>query len=142
MRYSEWEAAVPAAVRSDPLWGREVYRLALYVADLAWDDARRLTAARASAAAGDHLCAALGALGGAIASAERRRTAAERARHHAEALGLVRDSRESYRRARPVLGAALVSHRVRVLGSIARRLAGGEPALRLTRPPTPPSAAR
>jgi len=129
-------------VRSDPLWGREVYRLALYVADLAWDDARRITAARASAAAADRLCGALGALGGAIATAERRLTAAERARHYADALGLVRDSRDSYRRARPVLGAALVSHRVRVLASIARRLTTGEPGAPIRRPPSPPPASR
>ena len=38
MVYKEWLASVPAEITDDPLWNTKVYRLAVFVGDLAWRD--------------------------------------------------------------------------------------------------------
>src|SRR3954469_18679205 len=42
MKFSEWEATLPDAIRTDPLWRIEAYRLSLLLSDLAWKDATKL----------------------------------------------------------------------------------------------------
>jgi hypothetical protein len=39
LKYQDWIIKVPPAITDDPLWTREVYRLALFLGDLAWYDA-------------------------------------------------------------------------------------------------------
>src|SRR4051812_23529038 len=36
MTFDEWVASVPAVVREDSLWKMEVYRLGVFMSDLAW----------------------------------------------------------------------------------------------------------
>jgi hypothetical protein len=38
-----WSAQIPEELRSDPLWRMEAYRLALFLANLAWTDVSRLS---------------------------------------------------------------------------------------------------
>jgi hypothetical protein len=38
MNYQEWMTTVPDEITQDPLWGLEAYRLALFVADIRWED--------------------------------------------------------------------------------------------------------
>jgi len=42
MRYDEWQVKVPNEIKGDSLWKLEVYRLALFIADIAWQDALAL----------------------------------------------------------------------------------------------------
>jgi len=42
MNYREWLSEVPSEISGDPLWKMEVYRLALFAADVAWIDVTRL----------------------------------------------------------------------------------------------------
>jgi hypothetical protein len=35
MRYDEWQVGVPDEIKGDPLWKLEVYRLGLFVSDIA-----------------------------------------------------------------------------------------------------------
>jgi hypothetical protein len=42
MTFKEWLGTVPRELTGDPLWRREVYRLSVFAADLAWPDATRL----------------------------------------------------------------------------------------------------
>lgn len=122
MRYTDWEASVPAALRDDRLWDRQAYRLALYAADLGWEDVRRLNAERASSAMAEQLRTAVGSISVFIAEGERSTTRAARARSHGSALGSTRESRAWYQRARPVLGPAVVRHRLKLLATVARQL--------------------
>lgn len=42
MKYLEWEANVAEEIRQDSVCRVEAYRLALFLADLAWHDASKL----------------------------------------------------------------------------------------------------
>lgn len=42
MKYDEWLEEVPDAICNDALWRMQVYRLALFSADLAWRDTCKL----------------------------------------------------------------------------------------------------
>jgi hypothetical protein len=39
MRHHEWQATAPNEIKGDSLWKHEVYRLGLFAADIAWQDA-------------------------------------------------------------------------------------------------------
>jgi hypothetical protein len=43
MRYAEWLDTVPSEITNDPLWKLEVYRLALFVGDIGWNDVLALS---------------------------------------------------------------------------------------------------
>jgi four helix bundle protein len=143
VRYTDWEAAVPPMLREDALWRRQDYRLALYAADLGWDDVRRLADERASTAMADQLSRALGSISANIAEGYGRSSGADRARFYEYALGSARESRDWYHKARHesrdwyhkarhVLGPALVRHRLKVLTSITRLLTAALPHERAT----------
>ena len=38
MDYEAWERSLPEAMTGDPLWKMQSYRMALYIADLGWED--------------------------------------------------------------------------------------------------------
>ncbi len=40
--FREWQSTVPRALRDDPLWKAEYYRLALYLYELAWQDVEQI----------------------------------------------------------------------------------------------------
>src|SRR5436309_2732965 len=42
MNYAECKKSVPREIQDDALWNQEVYRLALFTAELAWHDVTRL----------------------------------------------------------------------------------------------------
>lgn len=43
MNYQDWQKTVPADITQDPLWKLDVYRLGLFVSDIAWKDALTLS---------------------------------------------------------------------------------------------------
>ena len=43
MRYDEWQAGIPDEIKGDSLWKLEVYRLGLFIGDIAWQDALALS---------------------------------------------------------------------------------------------------
>jgi hypothetical protein len=44
MNYEEWARLVPEALTQDTLWKVEAYRLAVFLADIGWNDVTRLLA--------------------------------------------------------------------------------------------------
>ena len=42
MKYAEWLVDVPSEITRDPIWKLEVYRLALFAGDIAWQDVQLL----------------------------------------------------------------------------------------------------
>ena len=143
MSYEEWASVVPAALREDPLWRREDYRLSLYIADLGWDDVRRLVRERATDALSDQLGRALGSISANIAEGYSRASGTDRARFYEYALGSAREARDWYHKARHVLGPKIARHRLRVLTSIIRLLTYSIPHERAMRiHPTPKAPPR
>ena len=141
MRYDDWEATVPIDVRTDALWRRQDYRLALFIADVGWHDVRKLAAVRATSAVADQLCRSLGSNSPNIAEGYGRASGQDRARFYEYALGSARESRDWYHKARRVLGHDVVHRRVRVLTSVIRLLTVAIPCERRTTL-APPRVAR
>ncbi len=122
MKYQDWEQNVPLEIRNDRLWRMEVYRLALFVADLAWSDTTKLAQDRCTRGLSDQLYRATGSVSANIAEGYSRGTGKDRARFYQYALGSARESRGWYYQGRHILGEAVTSHRLDLLTQIIRLL--------------------
>ncbi len=122
MEIEEWEGTVPRAIREDPLWRVRAYRLALFIAELGWQDITQLTEDRRTISIADQLCRALGSISANIEEGYSRGTGRDRARFYEYALGSARESRGWYYRSRHVLGDAIVQERLRLLTDVIRLL--------------------
>jgi hypothetical protein len=67
MTYAEWLSEVPQEITADPLWNMEVYRLALFLGDVAWQDATKLATQLPTRALSDQLLRAAGSISANIA---------------------------------------------------------------------------
>jgi len=122
MTLEEWIAEVPEEIKSDSLWRVEVYRLALFLADLGWSDTANLLKDKRMLSLADQLTRALGSIAANLAEGYSRGTGKDRAHFYEYALGSARESRTWYFLARHVLGEAVVATRMRLLGQIIRLL--------------------
>ncbi len=122
MKYIEWERAVPRDIRTDPLWSLRVYRVALYAADLATHDGRRLAASPVTERVAGQLVAAAGSIGVHIAEGYSRLSKRDRVKFYEYALGSAREAREWYLRGRIELGENTVIARIATLTAIAKVL--------------------
>ena len=96
MNYKEWEGTVPGEITGDPLWRVQAYRLALFAADIGWEDLSRLRKDRQARPLCDQLCRSLGSISANIAEGYSRGTGRDRARFYEYALGSARESRDWY----------------------------------------------
>ena len=122
MTYEEWLAQVPSEFTGDPLWRMQVYRLALFLADLAWHDVRKLAQDRRVVGLSDQLFRAVGSVHANIAEGYSRQSGKDQARFYEYALGSAREARGWYYQGRPVLCEAVAVHRIKLLTDIARLL--------------------
>lgn len=67
MRYDEWVAGVPEAIKGGSLWKMNVDRLVLFLADVGWRDATTLMQDRRTRELSDQLYWALGSIGANLA---------------------------------------------------------------------------
>ena len=122
MNYEEWAATVPEAITSDPLWRMKVYRLSLFLGDLAWDDVVRLTEHPHARSITHLLYRAVGQIGADIAQGYSRGSGRDQVRFYTYALASVRETRDWYFRLRHALGGTLVDQRFAMLDEIGRLL--------------------
>jgi four helix bundle protein len=122
MTYDEWLASVPPEFTQDPLWRMQVYRLAVFASDLAWQDVSRLIKDRRTVSVADQLYRAVGSIGANIAEGYSRRSGKDQARFYEYALGSAREARGWYRQGRNVLSETVAAHRISLLTQIARLL--------------------
>lgn len=122
MTFEEWLATVPPALTGDPLWRMEVYRLALFVADLAWNDVSTLTQDRRMVSLADQLYRAVGSIGANIAEGYSHRSGKDQARFYEYALGSAREARTWYYQGRHGLPEGVVAHRLELLSRVIRLL--------------------
>jgi four helix bundle protein len=104
MNYMEWCKAVPECITGDPLWKMEVYRLALFAADIGWRDATALMKDVRTRDLSDQLYRALGSIGANFCEGYSRGTGKDRARFYEYALGSARESRGWYFNGRHIWG--------------------------------------
>jgi four helix bundle protein len=122
MDYDRWLVSVPGEITSDPLWNVKAYRLALYVAELGWEDMKMLTTDKRLLGLSDQLYRALGSISANIAEGYSRSTGMDRARFYEYALGSAQESRDWYYKGRRKLGDKIVNKRLEILSQIIRLL--------------------
>jgi four helix bundle protein len=122
MNYDEWEGTVPQAIREDSLWKIAAYRLALFLADLGWNDVTQLLRDRRTIGLADQLYRAACSISANVAEGYSRGTGSDRARFYEYALGSARESRDWYYKARHILGEAVTHDRLNLLTEISRLL--------------------
>jgi len=122
MKYDEWEATVPEAITGDPLWSVEAYRLALFAADIGWEDVTKLVKDLRTRSLSDQLYRSLGSISANIAEGYSRGTGKDRAHFYEYALGSARETRDWYYKARHILDDAVIEHRLSLQTQIIRLL--------------------
>ncbi len=122
MNYTEWLKDVPKEITDDLLWRVSVYRLALFLSDIAWLDASALITARRTIGVANQLYEAVGSISANVAEGYSRGTGRDRARFYEYALGSAREARDWYFKARHILGEPASRHRLKFLSEIIRLL--------------------
>lgn len=122
MNYKEWLNSAPTEIQGDSLWKMEVYRLALFAADLGWHDVTKLMGDKRTVELSSQLYRALGSIGANVSEGYSRGTGRDRARFYEYALGSARETRGWYYKGRHVLAEKVVEHRISLLTEITRLL--------------------
>ncbi len=122
MNYEEWTRSVPDEITGDSLWKMNAYRLALFAADIEWNDVTKLMGEKRTIELSNQLYRALGSISANLAEGYSRGTGKDRARFYEYALGSARESRDWYYKGRHILGQKAISHRLGFLTQIIRLL--------------------
>jgi len=130
MTYADWVKTVPREIQEDALWKQEVYRLALFAAELAWHDVTKLFRDGRTIKLAGQLFDAVGSIGANVSEGYSRGHPKDRARFYEYALGSGRESRTWYFDGRHLLGEAVTSHRIRLQTQIIRLLLSMLPSTR------------
>lgn len=121
--FQEWlTTRVPPEITADPLWHMEVYRIALFIGDIAWSDVSKLSQDPRMLKLSDQLYAAAGSVSANIAEGYSKASKKDQARFYEYSLGSAREARDWYFKSRHVLGKDVSLHRMRLLVSVIRTL--------------------
>jgi len=118
MNYAQWLKDVPSEISNDPIWKLEVYRLALFIGDIGWEDVQKLSKEKLMFSVADQLHRSLGSISANLTEGYSRSKGLDRARFIEISLGSARESRDWYYKARHVLSAEVVKHRMELLALI------------------------
>lgn len=130
MKYEEWLENVPDAIQNDALWRMQVYRLALFAADLAWRDVCRLVEKPQLRSLSDQLYRSVGSISANISEGYSRASRKDQARFYEYALGSAREARGWYFKSRHVLGTTVTEHRITLIARIVQQLLRMVPRVR------------
>ena len=122
MKYVEWQASVPDEIKGDSLWRLEVYRLALFSADISWQDALALNKTPLTRDLADQLYRAVCSISANIAEGYSRSTGKDRARFLEYSLGSAREARDWYFKSHHTLKEDVIKHRIGLLTQIIKIL--------------------
>ena len=122
MTYEEWESTASSAVRSDPTWKVEAYRLGLFAGAAAWADAETLIRDPRGSVVAGQLMRSAASVAAQIAEGYGRRSAKDRVRYYEYALGSVGETRAWYITIRQAIGSETTESRMANLLSLTRLL--------------------
>ena len=122
MTCDEWEATASEAVRADPTWKVEAYRLGLFAGAAAWTDAEKLVRDPRGAIVAGQLMRAAASVPAQIAEGYGRRSAKDRVRYYEYAFGSVGETRAWYITVRQAIGSETTESRMTNLLSLTRLL--------------------
>ena len=112
MKHAEWLETVPSEITNDPIWKLEVYRLALFVDDIGWEDVLKISKERLMLSVADQLHRSLGSISANLTEGYSRSKGLDRARFIEISLGSARESRDWYYKSRHVLPVEVIKHRM------------------------------
>jgi len=121
--YEEWEIAVPEGISSDPLWGFDIYRKALFISDLVWFDCNLLLSHKIGRNLASQLVRSAGSIAANIEEGYSRGFGRDYARFLRIALGSARETRGWYYRSRDVFDSEILEHRMKLLTEVIAGLA-------------------
>jgi len=116
--FEAWQAMVPEAIRQEPLWGYQAYPKALFLYDLAWFDCEWLLRDPRGRAIAEQLIRSAGSICANIEEGYGRGFGRDYARFLGFALGSTREAKGWYFRARHILPAEVIQHRLAWLNEI------------------------
>ena len=122
MNYTEWLNNVPSEITNDPIWKLEVYRLALFVDDIGWNDVLTLSKNNLMWGVADQLHRSLGSISANLTEGYSRSKGFDRARFFEISLGSARESRDWYYKSRHVLSPEVVKHRMELVTRVVSML--------------------
>jgi four helix bundle protein len=122
MKYVEWQAGVSDEIKGDSLWRLEVYRLALFSSDIAWQDALELNKMPLTRDLANQLYRAVCSISANIAEGYSRSTGKDRARFLEYSLGSAREARDWYFKSQHTLQKEVIEHRINLLTQIIKML--------------------
>src|SRR5207237_4229806 len=123
---SHFGPAISHETANDPLFRMRAYRLAADLLEVAWQDAKSLSAEPVTERIAGQLYAAVTSITANLGEGYSRSSGRDRSRIFEYALGSVRESISWYQAARPVLG-DVVRHRLDSLEEIRRLLSAIDP---------------
>ena len=130
MNYQDWLIAVPLEITDDPLWKMEVYRLSLFLGELAWYDVQKLALKPPTQSLSDQLYRAAGSVSANICEGYSRASGKDQARFYEYALGSARETRDWYFKSSYILGTEVTQHRLKLVAQIIRNLLRMVPKVR------------
>jgi four helix bundle protein len=122
MRYKEWSAEIPKEITNDALWKMNVYRYALFLADVVWDDVNKLSKNQLLISSCDQLYRSAGSVSANISEGYSRRSNLDQARFYEYALGSARECRGWFFKIRHGLDDKVLNSRLKLLTEIIRML--------------------
>ena len=122
MNYTEWEESIPNVIREDSLWTAEAHRLSLFLADISWRDAKKLSSDYCTRSLSDQLYRSVGSMSANIEEGYSKQSSKDRARFYEYALGSARESRGWFYKGRHVLGDNVAEHRMDLTTQIIKLL--------------------
>ena len=123
MKYANWLVEVPSEITNDPIWKLEVYRLALFIGEIGWNDVLALSKNKLMWSTADQLHRSLDSISANLTEGYSRSKGLDRARYIEISLGSARESRDWYYKSRHVLPAEVIKHRLGLTTRIISMLA-------------------
>jgi four helix bundle protein len=119
VRYGDWLAGVPDALKNDPIWKFKAYPKALLLYDLSWQDVEKLTRDVRGRAVGQQLIRSSGSITANIDEGFGRGVeGGEYLQFLRYALGSARETRSWYYKARKLLSNQVVEHRIALCNEV------------------------
>ncbi|SRR6056297_969161 len=122
MRYKEWTTKIPEEITNDALWRMNVYRYALFLADVAWNDVNKLSKNKLLISSCDQLYRSAGSVSANISEGYSRRSNLDQARFYEYALGSARECRGWYFKVRHKMNKQILDSRLELITEIIKML--------------------
>ncbi|MFH5831780.1 four helix bundle protein [Halalkalibaculum sp. DA384] len=122
MKFREWVKTVPKEITNDTIWNMQVYKYALFISDVAWQDISHLSKRKVLVSLCDQLYRATGSVSANLEEGYSKKSRLDRARFYEYSLGSARESRGWYFRARHSLPDKVFKSRSLLLTEIIKQL--------------------